>query len=213
MSQVTRGIYSVLSSPLIYNTLQKLLGAGATRDKIVKRFIRPYAGMDLLDVGCGTAEILSHLPEGVRYQGFDASADYIAHARQQFGNRGDFRQGFVTKKTLESSRNYDLVSASGLLHHLEDEEIVVFAETAKQALRSTGRLVTIDCAHIPDQNPIARFLVSRDRGQNVRSPEGYAKFFPVDDGWDVKIHLCHDLLRLHYTHVVLEAQLLDRDDD
>ena len=207
MSQVTRGIRSVLSSSLVYNALQKLLGASTTRDKIVKRFIRPYAGMNMLDIGCGTAEILSHLPEGVRYQGFDASADYIFHARQRFGNRGNFKQGLVTTKTLESSGCYDLVLASGLLHHLEDEEIAVFAETAKGALRPGGRLVTIDCAYIPNQNPIARFLIARDRGQNVRSPEGYAKFFPIDDGWDVNIHLRHDLLRLPYTHVVLEAQL------
>lgn len=207
MSQVTHGIYSVLSSPYIYNALQKLLGTGAARDKVVKRFIRPYAGMGLLDVGCGTAEILQHLPEGIRYVGVDASADYIAHARLQFGSRGDFKQGLITEQGLESSGDFDLVLASGLLHHLEDEEIVTFAKTAKGALRPGGKLITLDCAYISNQNPIAKFLISCDRGQNVRSPEGYARFFPFDEGWDVSIHLCHDLLRLPYTHVVLVAQL------
>jgi SAM-dependent methyltransferase len=124
--------------------LPKLLGATATREKIVKRFIQPDAGMDLLDAGCGTAKILKHLPKGLRYVGFDASAGYIAHARQQFGSCGDFKQSLVTKKTLESSRNYDLVLASGLLHHFEDEKIVVFVATAKRAPRPTGRLITID---------------------------------------------------------------------
>ena len=208
MTQLTSGAYKLLSLAASYNAFQRILGGEAARDKIIKRYIKPSAGMSILDIGCGTAAILKHLPTTIRYVGFDASTDYITHARQHYGARGHFYQGLVTAETLESPGSYDLVLASGLLHHLEDEEVAFLAKTAKLALRPNGRLITIDCAYIPNQNPIARFLISKDRGKNVRSPEGYARFFAHDDGWKVTAHLCHDLLRLPYTHVVLESQLV-----
>jgi len=208
MTQITSGGYRLLSLAAYYNAFIKILGGAGAKDKVVKRYIKPSAGMSILDIGCGTAEILKHLPTNVRYVGFDASADYIAHARQHYGTQGHFYQGLVTTETLESPGSYDLVLANGLLHHLEDEEVAVLATTAKLALRPNGRLITIDCAYIPNQNPIAKFLISKDRGQNVRSPEGYARFFSRDDGWSVTAHLCHDLLRLPYTLVVLESRLV-----
>ena len=209
MAQVTSGIRQFLSLPAYFDAFQKLLGSDTSREKVVSRFIKPKEGMEILDIGCGTAEILKFLPANIHYVGFDASSDYIAHAKQHYGDRGQFFQGLVTRDTLESPGSYDLVLASGLLHHLEDDEVTAFAETARKALRPGGRLITIDAAYIPNQNPIAKFLISRDRGQNIRSPEGYAAFFTRDLGWDVTVHLCHDLLRLPYTHLILESTLAE----
>ena len=208
MTQINSGAYRFLALPAYYNVVQKTLGGNAARDKVVKRYIKPSAGMSILDIGCGTAEILEHLPIGAHYVGFDASAEYIAHARQRYGTRGRFYQSLATSETLDSPGSYDLVLASGVLHHLNDEEVAILAATAKLALRLNGKLITLDCAYTPNQNPVARFLISRDRGQNVRSPEGYARFFSQDKGWNTKVHLCHDLLRVPYTHVVLESQLV-----
>ncbi|MGH3968172.1 MAG: hypothetical protein ACRDTV_08695, partial [Mycobacterium sp.] len=44
---------------------------------------------------------------------------------------------------------------------------------AKAALKPGGRVLTVDPCYAPGQNPIARFLISKDRGQHVRSPAGY----------------------------------------
>ena len=42
------------------------------------------------------------------------------------------------------------------------------------ALAPAGRFVSIDPVYVPDQHPVARALIRRDRGQNVRGPDGYA---------------------------------------
>jgi hypothetical protein len=51
---------------------------------------------------------------------------------------------------------------------------------------------------------MARFLISKDRGQNIRSPEGYqslARPFFKEQITEIK----NDLLRIPYTHFIMEC--------
>src|SRR5687768_8243071 len=119
--QVTSGLRSVLSRPWIYDVLQNLLGGTAARTEYAHDFIRATSGTRVLDLGCGTAQILSFLPEGVDYWGYDVSADYIKAAAARFGTRGHFRCGIPDEGTLGNLAPFDLALATGVLHHLDDE--------------------------------------------------------------------------------------------
>ena len=67
----------------------------------------------------------------------------------------------------------DIVFALGLLHHLDDETALNVMRLAHQALKPGGRLLTFDPCFDAGQNMMSRFLVSIDRGQNVRTMAGY----------------------------------------
>lgn len=206
MSETHSGIRSILSHPQIYNLWQKLLGGTSGRKAIVDNYIRPTMDMRMLDIGCGTAQILEYLPEGIDYIGFDASREYIESARQRYPNRGNFYQELVTTATLNDLGEFDLVFASGLLHHLEDDEVRKLSELAFHALRPGGRLLTIDPAYQKGQSPVARFLISRDRGQNVRHTEKYEQLLLEQTKWSSISHdLRHDLLHFPYTHAIIEC--------
>lgn len=211
MTQLNSGLRRFLALPTYYNAFQKLLGSASCRTRLVEEFIRPEPGMRILDIGCGTAEILEFLPMSVDYVGFDANGECIEHARQVYGGKGRFFQAFVTGDSHDAPHSYDIVLACGLLHHLEDREVQGFERTARAALKPGGRLVTLDCAYTPKQNPLARFLISKDRGQNIRSPEGYAEFFDPELGWRAEINICNDLLRVPYTHIIIDAVLESAD--
>jgi SAM-dependent methyltransferase len=75
---------------------------------------------------------------------------------------------------VENMPSFDVVLALGLIHHLGDEEAVGIMRLAYKALKPGGRLLTVDPCLEPGQNPIARFLVNNDRGQNVRNKAAYA---------------------------------------
>jgi len=173
MSQVTRGVRAIFSSPKVYDTFQNIMGAVRLRQEFVREFICPFPGMRILDVGCGTAEILSFLPGDVEYWGFDISAPYIDAAKARFGNRGHFECGLLDAERVDELPQFDLVMAAGVLHHLDDDEAKNLCRLAARALKPDGRLVTTDPCFAAGQNPIARFLISRDRGQNVRTSDGY----------------------------------------
>ena len=172
MPQITRGIRSVLSIPFFYSLLQKILGQDRSYNILTKNYIRPSIGDRILDIGCGPADILSYLPS-VEYIGFDASENYINHARKRYGDRGVFICQLITSNNLEYREYFDLVLVCGVLHHLDDSEAEKLFELAHTALKPGGRLVAIENCYTENQSPIARWIISKDRGQNVRDEKGY----------------------------------------
>ncbi len=172
MAQVTSGIHSILSVPAIYDLAQTLMGASRNRNWMQREFIRAKAGERVLDVGCGTADILSVMPE-VDYVGFDISEPYIAKAKARWGSRGEFHAEFLDSARVEQYGKFDLILATGLLHHLDDDEVDSLFKTLAKGLKKGGRIITVDGTYVPGQNPVARFVISQDRGRSVRSPEAY----------------------------------------
>ena len=202
MAHITACLRSVLDSPAVYDAFQNLMGADSGRLELVNEFIRPTAGMRILDIGCGTARIVEYLPK-IDYYGFDMSERYITAARRRYGSRGHFQCAQVEHATLDGLPPFDVVLASGVMHHLDDNSTLGLLALAKHQLRAEGRLITIDPCYDNAQNPVARFLVSRDRGHYVRSGNAYrdlaGSVFP-----SVKALIRHRAW-IPYSHCILEC--------
>ena len=63
-------------------------------------------------------------------------------------------------------------------------------------------MFTNDPCLMPGQSRIARAVIQRDRGMNVRSPEGYRALAEPYFG-EVRADVRHDLLRIPYSHALL----------
>ena len=157
----------------------------------------------MLDIGCGTGELLAYLPAGATYHGWDISEPYIAAARARFGGRGTFHVGLVTEAKIAAEPPYDVVIASGVLHHLDDGEVGALARLARGAVRAGGRFVSIDPVLAAGQHPLARFLVSRDRGQHVRTGQAYLDL--VRPAFDDTTGVVRHRRWVPYTHWMMEA--------
>lgn len=203
MSQITSGIRAVLSLPFAYNVMQSLMGAHKVRKEFVDEFVRPEPGARILDLGCGTAEILSYLPNSVSYYGYDISPQYIAAAKAQYGSRGNFYCRILSASELSELPKFDIVLAIGVLHHLNDDEATHFFALAHSALRSQGRVVTIDPCLADDQHFLARYIIKKDRGQNVRTKSEYtslaSKVFSQSKG------ILRHRKWIPYTHWIMEC--------
>ncbi len=203
MAQITSGIRAVLSSPAVYDRFQGLMGGRVGRTDFAQHMVRAAAGMRLLDIGCGTGELLDYLPPGVHYHGWDISEPYLTAARGRFGARGTFRCGLVTENEIAAESPYDVVIASGLLHHLDDDGARALARLARLALRAGGRFVSIDPVIASGQHPLARFLISRDRGQHVRAAQAYLDL--VRPAFDHTTGVVRHRRWVPYTHWMMEA--------
>ncbi len=203
MAQVTSGARAILSYPFVYSAFQSLMGAHKFRKNFVANYVKPLPGMKILDLGCGPADILGYLPD-VDYWGYDISTAYIAQAKKRFGQRGQFNCKQLELHDLAALPKFDVVLALGLLHHLDDSVAVSVLQLAYEALQRGGRLLTVDPCLDPLQNPVARFLVRNDRGQNVRNTEEYQtladKVFASP-----RVEVRHQAW-IPYTHCFMECQ-------
>lgn len=174
------------------------------KTELVGRYAHITKGDRVLDIGCGTGRTLEYLPD-VDYFGFDPNPAYVEAARRRYGSRGTFVCAGVESVRLDGVPRCDVVLAVAVLHHLDDEASMRLFELASSHLASGGRLVTLDAAITPGQSRIARFIIDRDRGRNVRTEDAYVELaqrvFP-----HVRFAVRHDMLRVPYTHIILTCQ-------
>lgn len=208
MAQTTTRLYSIFSLAPMYSFFQNLLGAKNAYEYLVRNHIRPGPGSRVLDIGCGTGQILDFLSD-VRYVGYDLSPAYIEKARARYGSRGEFHVGDVNTIRPALTGKFDIVISLGVLHHLDDSSAVELFDIAYEALAEGGRLITFDPTFVAGQNPLAKWTISHDRGQNVRSVEDL-QALALRRFSATKVKLKHDLLRIPYSHAILECSKLAR---
>ncbi|MEI7489097.1 MAG: class I SAM-dependent methyltransferase [Chryseobacterium sp.] len=190
-----------LSIPLLYDTFQYAVGGKKAYKIYVTQYLQPKSRMRILDVGCGTGEILKYLPKDVFYKGYDISSSYIDSARQNFGNRGDFAIGNAAN-IVEPEESFDLVMVNGALHHMDDATVLALLAKINPILKSGGRFISLDGVYTDNQSRIARLLLDADRGKHVRTKEQYMqlakKYFEHIDA-----NISNHLLRIPYTHLIM----------
>ncbi len=193
----------MLENPQVYKAFSKVVGTRRAIDEFVNNFVRPAPGMRVLDVGCGPGHFVTELP-GVDYLGIDLSTEYIEAARRDFGHLGRFLVGTAESIPAEELGTFDVVIARALLHHLDEHEIRGLLDTTRRLLNPGGHFVCFEATFTPDMSRASRWVVSKDRGQSVLAPEGYA-VIARDYFNDVRVAVHHDLLRIPYSHAIMEA--------
>lgn len=203
MTERTTGAHALLNLTWAYNLFQRLVGAEHARQALAAEFIQPKNNCRILDIGCGTAEVLPHLGD-VDYTGFDPNPRYIEDAKRLYPN-ATLICSRVSGQSLHNHDPFDVILAMFVVHHLEDQEAVDLFKLAAAKLKPGGRLITIDPTYAPGQSAIARWILGQDRGQFIRDEPAYrdlaGQVFP-----SVKSAVRHDLLRIPYSHCIMIAQ-------
>jgi len=172
MTQREKGPYFLLNFPRAYDAAQWVLGARDGRERFARDHLRARNGDRVLDIGCGSAPILSYLPE-VDYHGWDPNARYIERARRLYAGRGRFHTGLFGPQEARTLGPVDIVILSAVLHHMTDTEALELFALLRSIVKPGGRVVSVDNVFIEQQHPVARFLINLDRGRHVRTPQGY----------------------------------------
>jgi len=207
MSQITTGIRSILSRPAVYDLLQWMLGGDKARRRCCEDYIKLNSGNNIVDVGCGTATLLDHLPADVNYYGYDMSEQYIAAAQKKYSSRklAQFRCSNIDTITEKDLPPCHYAIAMGVLHHLDDNVAKHLMDTVFDRLSHGGILITLDPVYVPGQSRIAYEIIRRDRGQNVRTPDGYLRLLS-NKYENCKIEIRTDYFHIPYTLGIMTAR-------
>jgi 2-polyprenyl-3-methyl-5-hydroxy-6-metoxy-1,4-benzoquinol methylase len=172
MSQRTNKFYNFINSPITYMLIQKIMSGTSFRKKIIKKNII-NTKIKVLDIGCGPAEILKYIPTSI-YYGYDVDKRSISYAKNYFSKpQHHFYCKKFTEKEIKRLPKFDYVILFGILHHLQNEEIKKILNLCKKAMKKNAILLTEDPIFVKNQNPIARFLINKDRGLCVRKKKEY----------------------------------------
>ena len=192
-----------LQHPKAYVAFARAVGTEETRRRYVAEILKVRAGDRILDIGCGPGYWLDYLPS-VDYVGFDLSEPYVDYARKRYGDKAKFFASALNSDVAASLNPFDLVVANGVVHHLDDAEAELLFAVGRSSLKPGGRMVTVDGALVAGQSPIARLIIKNDRGEFIREPQSYASL--AQRSFDeVRCAIRHDLLRIPYTHCILEC--------
>jgi SAM-dependent methyltransferase len=203
--QSNSGLLRWLKVPFLYNAFQGAVGGSALRRRLIEKHVRAKAGDKVIDIGCGPAQALRCLPD-VEYLGLDINPDYIAFAKRTYGSKGTFVIGDTRSLRGDSRfKDADIVMAVSVLHHLDDKDAEDCIGFAYDALTRGGRMICHDACWIPNQGAFSKYIMSHDRGRNIRTEQQYhqlaAKFFKNVDAWVDK-----KPMRIPYVTVVLECE-------
>jgi SAM-dependent methyltransferase len=193
----------LLGIPTIYSLFQRAARGDADR-VFVSQYVQPRPGDRILDIGCGPADILRHMP-AVDYLGFDSDPRFVKAARTKYGLRGEFWCQRVGSEAINVAEAFDIGLAVAILHHLSDQEAYSLLEFARKVLKPEGRLLTWDPCLVHGQSSLSRLLMSRDRGEFVRSREDYERIV-IEAGACVESWVHTNLLRLPLPSIIMRVR-------
>jgi 2-polyprenyl-3-methyl-5-hydroxy-6-metoxy-1,4-benzoquinol methylase len=194
-----------LGVPLIYRLFQSAVGATATRRWLAREAWRVTPGMRVIDIGCGPGDVLDVLPD-VEYLGIDISSRYITQAQRHYGSRGQFITG--TSAVLRSMSGVgaaDLVICTGVMHHVDEVHARELLADALFSLKPGGRFVSLEPTFLRHQSALSKWIISKDRGQSIRAELGWRTLAESAGFSQVHTSVLTGLLRLPYTHILIEA--------
>ncbi|MBG0564375.1 class I SAM-dependent methyltransferase [Actinoplanes aureus] len=136
----------------LYDPLTRLWGVPKVHEELLDRAdVRP--GQDVLDIGCGTGNLLIALAErasGVHLNGIDPDPAGLRRARRKARRAGakiEFKQAYAGSLPFPDA-SLDRVLSSFMLHHLGEEETARAMGEIKRVLRPGGQLHIVDVSGV-----------------------------------------------------------------
>jgi len=191
------GLRSVLQLPWAYEAFQRSVGKNKLRRRFVDTYVKPKPDHRIFDIGCGPGDFAPFV-EPAEYIGYDINSEYIRSAQSRFGSIGQFHDGDLEQVVATMKNSVTTAVSIGVLHHVPDDIAHSIAVGAKASLAPGGSFITAEPHLYHGQHPIAAALIKRDRGQFVRSEDGYRSILSeVFD--DVQMIRDENMLRVPYT--------------
>jgi SAM-dependent methyltransferase len=198
------GLRSWLTKASLYEGFQTLVGAKSARKWTVDHHIQAVEGMIIVDIGCGTGSMRTHLPVGINYYGFDPNPAYIEAAKKQ--HEGEFLAGVMNDFMRAHGKSLigrvDLVICMGVLHHVNSEQMAEILYGSAQLLAAGGRFCGLEPAFLAKQDFLSRWVLKRDRGTSILFDVEWQRLL-ASHFRTSEVQITNNLLRIPYVHALL----------
>lgn len=168
----------LMDIPFCYNLAQVIFGMDFFY--VVRNIIGQYPHNSILEVGCGTGELLKVI-KPKHYLGIDINTNYINYAVKKYGSKKiRFLIQDATRK-MKIQQEFDLVIMINTIHHFTNSEFQLVLENIAQNIKFK-RLLIADSK--PDIGIFNFALEKLDQGCTFRKLEAIEsilkRFFKIE---------------------------------
>ena len=146
----------------------------------IKTEILPHQPKRILDLGCGTSDILAYL-NNIEYIGIDPNQSYIDSAQSRYPSRGQWQCGPVTMDTVALSEVLTWFCCLACCTTAQMMPPLTCSGPPNQPFKKEGIVLHLDgCLHAEAKLWFETMLYRLERGLYVRNQEGYATLMTQD---------------------------------
>ena len=99
-------------------------------------------GAKVLDYGCGTGFIISHLLEkGYEIYGADSSVESIKFTNNKYADKNDFRGAYLLGEIVNLKEKFDVILVIEVIEHLSDHFLIELFQNVKSILNPGGKVI------------------------------------------------------------------------
>lgn len=194
----------ILAYPRIYNLYQSLIGANAYLKHFSETFIETEKYVRMLDMGCGTANIVPFLSSKIDYLGIDFSQKYINYASRKY-SKHTFLCGNICEQN-QINGAFDIIISKGVMAGLNDIELLKMFDVITSLSNKNTRIILSDMNHRNDSSVFEKFIQRHERNKELRSKDDYIRLisqkFKID-----KITELNNVYRIPYSRIVFECTI------
>lgn len=166
-------LYRLLSSPQLYRITQNVFGRKKGYLMLLNEYLILKEGDSVLDIGCGTADIVDFFSVNINYIGFDINPGYIEYAQSKYKDKVKLFCKRVSEADANTLEKFDYIISLAVVHHLNDEEAINLYRLGMGLLKTDGIMITVDPTRNNSDSFIAKLLTNNDRGKHIRFPNQY----------------------------------------
>lgn len=194
----------ILAYPQVYNLYQNMIGSGKYLNRFVNEFVQIKKGISILDLGCGTANVLQFFDDGIEYTGIDLSQKYIDYSKKKYPKQTFICSNICSQIFLNTE--FDIIISEGVMVALTDQELYkVFKNIVINSNKNT-RIILSDSDYKQAVSPLERFFINNQRYKNFRTKGDYIKL--IEQFFDIKkVIELEKVYRIPYSKIVFECSI------
>jgi len=193
---------NILNYSKVYKLFQYIVSGNMGRTILLRDYIKSDGNKRILDLCCGTGDILQYL-DFSQYVGVDFSEAHINYCMKTYA---EYKNASFVMEDIDifldnPTMKFDIVLFLGGMHHIDDEKLINILQKIQTWLAPSGRLITIDGCFEPQLSWFAKMMLANDQGKFVRTKEAWVSLF-TSVFKDYKYSVRKDFLRVPYNHII-----------
>lgn len=164
----------ILNLPFFYNLYQQSIGCNRYLKKLTYEYIRPNTNSQILEIGCGTGNIIKYIQNSypnlnIDYTGIDISQKYIKYNIKKYP-----KHKFIcinNDSIINLNKKFDIILLEAVISGIDNKNINSIFSIIKNHSSQNTRIIISDTNYKTDAGFIKKFLYNNERNHFMRTKE------------------------------------------